>query len=97
MPSTVLRKVILVLATKSWLHRAQVVLILHTILSRWLPKITWKNPYLKFLKSPIFSLFIRKHNKQGKLASFTANILPRASFSAQVTDAKHTGLVTSIK
>lgn len=84
-------------ATKSWLHTAQVVLMLHTILSRWPPKITWKNPYLKFKKSPIFSLFICKHNKQGKLASFTANIVPYASFSAQVTDAKHTGLLTSIK
>lgn len=38
-----------------------------------------------------------KHNKQGKLASFTANILPSTSFSAQVTDAKQIGLVTSKK
>lgn len=58
-------------------------------------KLTWKNPYLKFKKPSIFSLFICKNNNQAKLASFTGNILPCASFSIQVTDAKHTGLVTS--
>lgn len=54
-------------------------------------KITWKNPYLKFKKSSIF-----KNNNQAEVASFTGNILPCASFAIQVTDAKHTGPVTSI-
>lgn len=56
-----------------------------------------ENALLQILKkSSIFSLYICKH-KQDKLASFTANILPCTSFSAQATNAKHAGLVTSIK
>lgn len=93
MPSTVFRKVILVLGTKSWLYTAQVVLILPYFV-KMPTKITWKNPYLKFKKPSMFSLFTCKNNNHAKLASF---ILPCASFSIQVTDAKHTGLLTSVK
>lgn len=92
MPSTVFRKVILVLGTKSRLHTAQVVLILPYFV-KMPTKITWKNTYLKFKKPSIF-LFTCKNNNHAELASF---ILPCASFSIQVTDAKHTGLLTSVK